>query len=222
MPRSNSSEESDQETITALDFVELDLKEKSSLSKVTESRFRQFIFSSTAIRLTVSVIIVIIVSVLTFTTLDLGPKYSSSVFTNDCGSTPEEATALGCTFNVLNYSWQPPECFDEEIFNRYWEKAQERGGLKWYADSNLTKELPQDIEVLKHTPHVWTNHRFHVMHCMYTWELLHHGLTLNRPVVETVAEFTHTMHCANTALFEDWKAQNTRIKASHHKCVMLK
>jgi hypothetical protein len=221
MPRSSNSEESDQQILLSQESVELGFGEKMPRYMASPSRFRQFISSCNTKRLVVSVIIVVTVGILTFTALTPRSKYSPNIFTNHCGSTAEEAIDLGCKFDVLNYSWQPPECFDEEIYNRYWEKSQEHGPLKWYADSNFTKELPQNLELLMHTPYVWSEHRFHVVHCMYTWELMHHALTLNKPVVEFVSLFNHTMHCGDTVLDEDWKVQNTSIKASHNRCVML-
>ena len=221
MSRSSNSEESDRETLLPQDSVELGLGEKRLQDLASPSCFRQFISSCNTKRLVISIIIVVTIGALTFATLVSPAKPSSNVSNNHCGSTADEAIALGCKFDVINYSWQPPECFDEDIHNRYWRKSQEEGQLKLYADSNFTMELPQDLELLMRTPKVWSEHRFHIVHCMYTWELMHHALTLNKPVVEFVSLFNHTMHCTDTALEEDHKVQDTIIQASHNRCVML-
>jgi hypothetical protein len=221
MPRSNNSEESDSQTLLSQDSIELGFDEKASQYAAPPSRFRRFMSSNNAKRLVVSLVIVITVGVLTFIALTPRSGYSPDVLSNHCGSTSEEAIALGCKFDVLNYAWQPPECFDEDVFNRYWEKSQEHGPLKWYADSTFTTELPQDIELLMHTPRVWSEHRFHILHCMYAWELIHHAVTLKKPVVEFISHYNHTMHCADTAMTENWTENDTSIKASHNRCVMM-
>lgn len=221
MPSSCDFEESDQQSLLSQESIELGLGEKMPENMPSPSRFRRYLSICNSKRLVVSIILVVTIGVLTFTVLDQRSTYPSDIFTHHCGTTAEEAIALGCKFDVLNYSWQPPECFDEEIYNRYWEKSQEHGPLKWYADSNFTKQLPQELELLMHTPYVWSEHRFHVVHCMYAWELMHHALTLNKPVVEFISLFNHTAHCADTALDEGFKVQDTSIMASHNRCVML-
>lgn len=222
MPRS-SSEESDQQSLLSQDPVELGLQEKLSLPPPSPpSRFRQFLLSfCNKTRLVVFITIVGAISVLALTAIIQPHSQSVSSSSNHCGFSAEEALALGCQFDILNYAWQPPECFDQDIYDRYWAKSQEHGPLKWYADARLTHELPQDIELLMHTPFVWTEHRFHVVHCMYAWELLHHALTLGRPVMEFISTMNHTQHCADTALNEDWEAEKTSIKASYNRCVWL-
>lgn len=222
MPDSRTSEEIDKQSLLSEETVEEGFGGRLPANTASSSRFGQFISSCKARPLVVSVTTIVTISFLLFTTLAARRKNSSDIYINHCGSTPDEALALGCKFDVLNYSWQPAECFDEEIYNKYWEKSQEHGPLKWYADSSFTKELPQDIELLMHTPFVWVEHRFHVMHCMYTWELMHHGLILNKPVAEWVSNFSHTMHCTHTVLEENWKVKDTSVKASHNTCLMLK
>ncbi|KAG8404822.1 hypothetical protein J3459_016636 [Metarhizium acridum] len=128
---------------------------------------------------------------------------------------------LGRKFDAINYSWQPPERFHEEVYKRYWDLTRAQGALKWYADSRFTKELPQDIELLMHTPHVWSEHRLHVVHCLYDWELMHYALSMNKPVPEFISRLNHTMHCVDTALDQNYRVKDTVIKASHNRCVML-
>src|ERR1700761_1932846 len=96
MPRSSNSEESDQQNLISQDSVELDFREKMPQYMASPSRFRQFISSCNAKRLIVSVAIVVTIGVLTFTTLTSRSRYSSEINIHPCGSTPEEAIALGC------------------------------------------------------------------------------------------------------------------------------
>ncbi|CCF42029.1 hypothetical protein CH063_02736 [Colletotrichum higginsianum] len=32
-----------------------------------------------------------------------------------CGSSPEEARRLGCRFEMHNFAWVPPQCYDDEL-----------------------------------------------------------------------------------------------------------
>lgn len=221
MPHS-SSEDSDQQSLLSRDSIDVGCAEKDPQHLGSSSSFRQSVPTRSATRILAAVAaaaIILVVTIMTFTRLR--SRSPPEFLDKHCGSTPDEALALGCKFDVLNYSWQPPECFDEGVYNRYWEKAQEHGPLRWYADSSFTRELPQDLELFERTPYVWTEHRFHVVHCMYGWELMHHALTLDKPVVEFISRFNHTMHCADTALDEDLEGHLTSIKASYNRCVLL-
>lgn len=222
MPRSINSEDSDQQSLLTQDDVELEMGEKMLPDMASStSRFRPFIPACTSNKLVISVALAITIGILMFITFLSRSRHSSNVLTKHCGSTAEEAIVLGCKFDMINYAWQPPECFDEELYNRWWKKAQEHGPLKLYSDSNFTTELPLDIEVLMHTPYVWSGHRYHILHCMYAIELMHHAVTLDKPLVERYSLFNHTMHCADTVLENDWKVQNTSIKAAFNRCVRL-
>ncbi|PVH99359.1 hypothetical protein DM02DRAFT_494120, partial [Periconia macrospinosa] len=140
-----------------------------------------------------------------------------------CGSSPSEALAVGCKFDIINYSFQRPECFFPDIHDRYYAKASEHGPLRLYADAGYTTVLPADPEVYMRTERVWSEHRFHLIHCMYNFEIMHRSLMLGRPVVEKVTEWNHTMHCAKTGVLEEWEweEKDTVIDMSFYRCVDL-
>lgn len=217
MPRSDT-QDSDHQSLLSHDPTEMEWNEKLPRGR-TPSLSRKSYLSIHSFA--VLIIVTIFLALTATTIIRLQARYSHDILNKHCGSTPEDAIALGCRFDVLNYSWQPEECFNEMIYNRYWEKSQEHGPLKWYADSSFTQELPQDLELLKHTPYVWTGHRFHVVHCMYGWELFHHSVALGLPMIESISHFNHTMHCADTALDEELEEHLTSIKASYNRCVFL-
>lgn len=222
MFHSRSSEEDGEQDLLFQDPIELSFREKIPQSTALPCLFYDFTSFCNTRRLVISMVITFItVGILTVSIFILHSRSLSNILTNHCGSATEEAIALGCKFDAINFSWQPAECFDEEIYNRYWKKSQEQGVLRFYADSNFTKELPQDPQLLMHIPNVWSDHPLHVLHCMYSWELMHHALTLNKPVVEFVSFFNHTMHCSDTALDENWRVHDTSIRASHNRCIML-
>lgn len=226
MPRSSLSAESDNQSLLSQNSVESGIGEKAQQDVTYGYCLRRFTPSLDTKQL-VAVAIATIIAALALATLALealalrlGPS-SDGGSINRCGSNTEEALALGCKFDAINYSWQPPECFHEKVYKRYWDLTRAQGALKWYADSNFTKELPQDIELLMHTPHVWSEHRLHVVHCLYDWELMHYALSMNKPVPEFISRLNHTVHCADTALDQHYRIKDTVIKASHNRCVML-
>ncbi|KAM3435424.1 hypothetical protein MY4824_004890 [Beauveria thailandica] len=228
MSSSRTSEESDTQTLLSQDTVELALAEKAPQYRPASHQFLRLasrLSPKYIAGVTVAVMVVgLAVATLVVEALSWRPQYSTDGFnisTNHCGATAEEALALGCKFDAINYAWQPADCFHEEVYNRYWAMSKEQGALKWYADSGFTKELPQDIDVLMHTPYVWSEHRLHVVHCLYDWELMHYALTRNKLVPEFISHLNHTMHCADTALDQNYRIQDTSIKASHNACVRL-
>ncbi|KAF5128300.1 hypothetical protein E5D57_009236 [Metarhizium anisopliae] len=226
MPRSSLPEESDIESLLSQNSVESGFGEKVQQDVGYGYCLRRCTPSLDTKRRVVVALATIIAALALATlalealTLRLGPS-SDGGSINHCGSNMQEALALGCKFDAINYSWQPPECFHEQVYKRYWDLTRAPGALKWYADSTFTKELPQDIELLMYTPQVWSEHRLHVVHCLYDWELMHYALSMNKPVPEFISRLNHTVHCADTALDQHYRVKDTVIKASHNRCVML-
>ncbi|MCJ1444135.1 MAG: hypothetical protein MMC23_004636 [Stictis urceolatum] len=122
--------------------------------------------------------------------------------TRGCGNSSAEARAAGCVFDIMNFSWQHPECFDRELSERYLKRVEQHGPLKWYKDANKTIEVPNDIEVLQDYIVLWGEHRYHNMHCLYGWELLHKGIAEKRSVIEFLVDVEHTEHCTKVVGYE--------------------
>jgi hypothetical protein len=109
-----------------------------------------------------------------------------------CGTTPAEALARGCHFDIIATAWLPSKCIDYEL-------AAEFAALhpwQYFANRNGTDPFPDDPDVLgTQTGLVWTTDRWHAAHCLYMWK------KLNRAIVggwmtdaETVSQ-SHTDHC---------------------------
>ncbi|RFU77148.1 hypothetical protein TARUN_5130 [Trichoderma arundinaceum] len=112
-----------------------------------------------------------------------------------CGVNSTEAIARGCVFDYMNFSWQPPECYDAELDEKHSARMRKDGPIKWWADANLTQPIPDDAEVLKMYTEVWTERRFHYKHCMYSWDILHLSYEDGRPIPDLMSR-EHSMHCA--------------------------
>lgn len=62
-----------------------------------------------------------------------------STVVEHCGSSPQEAQALGCTWDLMSYGWVHPRCVKPDE-SQMW--IQKHGPWKWYYDGNATQEIP--------------------------------------------------------------------------------
>lgn len=80
-----------------------------------------------------------------------------------CGSTPAEARALGCEFQLWDFAWTPKPCCDQVIENEYLD-ARDWG---YYLDKEGKEEV--DIAVAQSGDYViWTTVGQHYWHCAST------------------------------------------------------
>ncbi|EHK21990.1 uncharacterized protein TRIVIDRAFT_53560 [Trichoderma virens Gv29-8] len=112
-----------------------------------------------------------------------------------CGFNSTEAIARGCVFDYMNFSWQPPECYDPELDEKHATMMRKDGPIRWWADANLTKPIPDDANILKMYTEVWTERKFHYKHCLYSWEILHLSYNDGRPIPDLMSH-EHSLHCA--------------------------
>jgi hypothetical protein len=86
-----------------------------------------------------------------------------------CGSTPQEARALGCIFDVMSFAWTPPACYDGALSQQIQDKT---GPWVFYLDHNATMPIGTYDQLTSELV-VWTEHSYHVSHCNYAWERIH-------------------------------------------------
>lgn len=114
----------------------------------------------------------------------------------DCGSTPDEARAAGCVFDVMMQLWTPPECMDSALSERFLEK----GNWTWYADSNA-EHVYSDEEVRKGNHDVvYVAQSYHRHHCIFAWERLTRAMRTQSPLIEELISYDHVMHCRHNTL----------------------
>jgi hypothetical protein len=111
-----------------------------------------------------------------------------------CGTTPAQAKAAGCAFELNNFAWMHPDCYDAELDKdwtfgplsqelQFWEKY---GGV-----GNISKELVMTGEIEK----VWVNTRQHRRHCLFVWEKYQRAAMNMRPMDNWTRDYDHTKHC---------------------------
>lgn len=86
---------------------------------------------------------------LTFLHTNDAPSYNKHEVLNgaetegtQCGSSWEEAKAMGCKFDVVGSRWYAPECFFQEVLDEM--LAEPWMNFTWYADEGHTEVFPSE------------------------------------------------------------------------------
>ncbi|KAM7220095.1 hypothetical protein V8F06_004423 [Rhypophila decipiens] len=115
-----------------------------------------------------------------------------------CGTSPEEALALGCHFDIIATAWLPPRCIDKDLVAEFeatypWRYFRNPDGTDPYPDDGHDALGSQNTTI-------WTTKRWHVAHCLYMWRKLNRALVRGRMTDgETITQW-HTDHCTNLIL----------------------
>lgn len=121
---------------------------------------------------------------------------SNSQPLRECGSTPDEARANGCVYDVMMQLWTPPECMDTPLSERYLEK----GNWTWYANSDASK-IYTDEEIRKGEHDVvYVAQSYHRHHCIFAWERLVRAMRNQAPLIMELISYDHVMHCRHKTL----------------------
>jgi hypothetical protein len=126
-----------------------------------------------------------------------------------CGSSVEEARALGCHYDVLADLWVPAPCFDNETVSEYKELSPWRG----YSDENGTRLLSERemSESQSHESGYYTPARDHLIHCALMLKRLHKGYVKGRQYLDSNSgDWNHTVHCVG-ALIQMEKATQAEL-----------
>lgn len=123
-----------------------------------------------------------------------------------CGSSPADARAQGCVFDVMMQDWMPRECYDEALSERFLAK----GNWTWWADPQATRAM--SMEEMKRGEHrvVYVAQDYHRTHCLFAWEKLVRALRTQSPMVEELISYDHVMHCRMKTLTPADEPSNLR------------
>jgi len=68
----------------------------------------------------------------------------------------------------------------------------------FYLDHNATQPIPDSLDAISSELVVWTEHSYHVSHCLYAWERIHRAYLApenDRLLPSEIASINHTTHC---------------------------
>jgi hypothetical protein len=162
---------------------------------------------------------------LLFSTLVVGIIEIHGVSTSDtkimvkpCGSSPEEARAKGCHFDVISFNWLPDECYDDELSQEFDHE------LEWFLDQNRTQPLSHEqIMTGEHTG-VYVNWEYHLRHCTAMWKKFHRAVigNLGKQAIDSyIGSYQHSRHCELMVLADrsiPLDVINTRITLKYPDC----
>ncbi|KAI0009998.1 hypothetical protein F4779DRAFT_331607 [Xylariaceae sp. FL0662B] len=125
----------------------------------------------------------------------------------DCGSqhTAAEARALGCVFDPAAWVWTRPECYDAELVAEF----MNRTTMSYHTDPELRQETEVPLEDVMRGDHklLFTQNKYHYLHCTYMMKKMHKALLEHRPTDSYMRTWQHTNHCEmvllNSMLHED-------------------
>lgn len=143
----------------------------------------------------------------------------TAVNPSPCGATAAEATARGCRFDIMSFSWLAPACFDGELTREFEAGA---GSARWFVDQNATWPVAR-ADVLRGEADLFVSARYHRRHCTFMWKKLHRAVARGGPVDGYIANYNHTLHCERMLLMEGDDdagagALNTRIFRKFPSC----
>lgn len=118
-----------------------------------------------------------------------------------CGSSRDEALRIGCHFDVMSFSWLPPQCYDRDLV----EEFLARKSWVYYLQPNSTHiQNRVDFEEVAAGSHkkLFVSWEFHKAHCAYMWRKMHRALLSGTPIDDYINSYVHTKHCTEVLLNE--------------------
>ncbi|KAL5411101.1 hypothetical protein PMIN06_004606 [Paraphaeosphaeria minitans] len=126
-----------------------------------------------------------------------------------CGSSYDEAQALGCKFDLLSSGWIPHQCFDESSETEYREwilntNNSRRGPFPYFKDKELTQPIDGIDALSRYESLIYTTMEEHLAHCTQLMRRTHRaavsgsrmaGLNVDKDEVGAVVDSSHIAHC---------------------------
>ena len=137
-------------------------------------------------------VILILVAAWALTTTLRKPSTRQS----SCGDSLETARQRNCSFDLISFAWQTPECYDAELVSEFasWDN------WSFYADDKLTVPVSQEM--------AWHGNRtlfvewdYHIVHCTFMWRQMHRAYERGW-IDRHLGSYNHTLHCQKMILME--------------------
>lgn len=153
--------------------------EDSPPRKVTESRRWVILLTITLLSIIAAITVTLAIKSSAIP-LHASTDYSLEVYKApslglNCGSNIREAITLGCTFDILTYSWTPEPCLDRLTSSEFhkWLMSPDLqfGSFPFFYDAEATNRVP-DVTALSMVAgignsSVFASHEVHLGHCVH-------------------------------------------------------
>ncbi|RAO72375.1 uncharacterized protein BHQ10_008387 [Talaromyces amestolkiae] len=113
-----------------------------------------------------------------------------------CGTTPGEARAAGCIFDMLTVAWTPSECVDPDLTREFLELED----WKYYKD----KEGTEQVALAELTAG--------------DWDGIHYATMGGPPVDTLLGSKVHTTHCQEMIMKNDSDRITGRQEVFYREC----
>jgi hypothetical protein len=123
-------------------------------------------------------------------------KSEASLNIKGCGSTPTEARALGCVYDVMMQDWTPAECYDSILTEKYLAS----NNWTWWADSGAERAMSDEEIALGEHSVVYVAQDYHVKHCIFAWEKFVRAFRTQSPLITELISYDHVLHCRDHTL----------------------
>ena len=127
---------------------------------------------------------------------------------SNCGSTVEEAKALGCHFDLFSFVYYPPPCYNRDLHDSF--AAQHHNDIDWRL-MDYTPVSTDEVLEGNHLELRPVSGHYHEWHCTYEWLRLIRALAERRPLDKKLAESSHGHHCSMTLLVKDKAWENETV-----------
>jgi hypothetical protein len=131
-----------------------------------------------------------------------------------CGSNWEEATALGCVYDVMMQLWMPPACYDTVLTERFLKE----GNWTWWADPEASRIMSdEEMREGKHTV-AFMLQSYHKHHCVFAMEKLVRALRNDWPLIPELVSYDHIVHCRHKTLMRTDPVRGVRAPTGFTSC----
>lgn len=128
----------------------------------------------------------------------LRPLYMSSTSTiASCGSTPDHARAQNCSFDIISFAWQRPQCYDETLITEFlaW------SNWTYFSDPSLSIPVHEQ-QARQGDKDLFVDWQYHTVHCTFMWRRMHRSLETGW-IDGHLSNYSHTLHCQNVLLLDE-------------------
>ena len=131
-----------------------------------------------------------------------------------CGNNATYARSHDCVFDVMLTTWLHKDCFYPDLMETYITT----NNFNWSRDNTFTDLVPlSEISKGDH-PHIYVDPEFHYVHCAYTWEMQLRAWQDRRPLIESLADPEHSMHCAELVTRHVLPRNETSLTVVSERC----
>ena len=131
-----------------------------------------------------------------FISFTIYQRVLAKAIVDQCGTTPAEARARDCVFEVTGFSWLPKECHDPTVETEFLNIKD----LRFYRDANYSEVVSLEEVRLGEGPGFFVTQDYHVTHCAFLFKKLHRAVNHGHKIDGLISALHHTSHCVEMLL----------------------